>query len=184
MIEYKTLTHFEADDFRRLNQGYTSSEKYFVKKSETIETTVLSLHLMTLEQPYIKRGITDETDIQRLPQVISQGLSLGAYDGNQIVGLALVEAQHWNRSLWVWQFEVQQAYRRQGIGRQLMESLAEKTRQAGLRIIVCETQNTNVPAINFYRKASFSVEGIDLSYYTNNDIDDFEVAIFMKRHIV
>jgi len=106
----------------------------------------------------------------------------GAYDGDQIVGLALAEAQHRNRSLWVWQFEVLEAYRRKGVGRQLMDSLAEKARHAGLRIIVCETQNTNVPAINFYRKAGFSVEGIDISYYTNNDIDNFEVAIFMKKH--
>jgi len=57
-----------------LNQGYISAEKYVVEKNETVETTVLSLHLMTLEQPYIKQGVTDETDIQRLPQVIAQGL--------------------------------------------------------------------------------------------------------------
>ena len=74
MIEYKTLTHLEADDFRRLNQGYILTEKYVVEKRETVETAVLSLHLMPLEQPYIKQGMTDETDIQRLPQVISQGL--------------------------------------------------------------------------------------------------------------
>lgn len=183
MIEYKILTHLEADEFRQLNQGYSSSEKYVVEKNETVETIVLSLLLMTLEQPYIKQGVTDETDIKRLPEVIAQGLSIGAFDGDQIVGLALAEAQHWNRSLWVWQFEVLENYRRKGVGRQLMDSLAEKARQTGLRIIVCETQNTNVPAISFYRKAGFSVEGIDLSYYTNNDIDEFEVTIFMKRQI-
>ena len=183
MIEYKILTQLEADDFRRLNQGYISTAKCVVSKTETPETTAISLHLTTLEQPYIKKGVTDETDVQRLQQVIPQGLSLGAYDEEQIVGIVLAEAQPWNRSLWVWQFEVLEAYRRQGIGRRLMDTLAEKARQAGLRIIVCETQNTNVPAINFYRKVGFTVEGIDLSYYTNTDMQDFEVAIFMKRHV-
>lgn len=181
MIEFKILTQLEADDFRRLNQGYISTAKYVVSKTETPETTAISLHLTALEQPYNKKGVTDETDVQRLQQVIPQGLSLGAFDGKQIMGLALAEAHHWNSSMWVWQFEVLEAYRRQGIGRQLMDTLAEKARQAGLRIIVCETQNTNVPAINFYRKVGFTVEGIDLSYYTNTDMDDFEVAVFMKR---
>jgi len=62
--------------------------------------------------------------------------------------------------------------------------LADKARVAGFRVLVLETQNTNVPAIRFYRKAGFEVEGIDLSYYSNTDITDGEIAIFMKRKIL
>ena len=65
-----------------------------------------------------------------------------------------------------------------------MEALAEKGRAIGLRTIVCETQNTNVPAIEFYRKVGFTVEGIDLSYYTNDDVLNGEVAVFMKRGLI
>lgn len=65
-----------------------------------------------------------------------------------------------------------------------MEALADRARKADLRIMVCETQNTNVPAIEFYRKVSFEVEGIDLSYYSNNDVTNGEVAIFMKKKLI
>jgi len=64
-----------------------------------------------------------------------------------------------------------------------MEALAEKARKAGLRTIVCETQTTNAPAIRFYRKLGFNIEGIDLSCYSNEDFPDGEIAIFMKRRL-
>ena len=65
------------------------------------------------------------------------------------------------------EFHVAETHRRQGIGRQMMEELVERGRASGLRIVVCETQNTNVPAIHFYRRVGFNIEGIDLSYYSN-----------------
>ena len=64
-----------------------------------------------------------------------------------------------------------------------MEALALFTKQADCRVMVCETQNTNVPAICFYRKLGFEVGAVDLSFNTNQDTTDFEVAIFMKRYL-
>ncbi len=64
-----------------------------------------------------------------------------------------------------------------------MECPAEKARRAGFRAIVCETQNTNATAIKIYRKLGFRLEGIDISYYSNNDYPDGEIAVFMKRRL-
>jgi ribosomal protein S18 acetylase RimI-like enzyme len=100
-----------------------------------------------------------------------------------MVGIAIAEKVDWNRSLWVWEFGVAETHRRRGIGRRLMEALADEAKEAGLRIMVCETQNTNVPAIAFYRKVGFEIEGIDLSYYSNSDMTEGEVAIFVKRKL-
>lgn len=83
----------------------------------------------------------------------------------------------------MWEFHVAEGYRGQGIGRKLLDTLIEKGRSAGLRTIVCETQNVNVPAIHFYRKMGFILDGIDLSYYSNEDWPDGEVAVFMKRKL-
>jgi ribosomal protein S18 acetylase RimI-like enzyme len=78
---------------------------------------------------------------------------------------------------------VAQPCQRQGIGRRLMEALAVRATEAGLRVMVCETQNTNLPAIDFYRSVGFEIEGVDLSYYSNRDLIEGEVAIFMKRKL-
>jgi len=53
----------------------------------------------------------------------------------------------------------------------------------GLRIIVWETQTTNVPAIRAARRLGFQLESIDISYYTNADYPAGEMAVFMKRRL-
>lgn len=52
-----------------------------------------------------------------------------------------------------------------------------------MRAVVCETQNTNVAAIRFYRRMGFDIEGVDLSYYSNQDCPDGEVALFLKKRL-
>jgi ribosomal protein S18 acetylase RimI-like enzyme len=183
MVEIHTLTSLEPEDIRSLNVGYTSTAIYRVSKSETPQETIIHLELAPLNQAYIKRWETDDDELANLQEVVRQGLSLAAYDGARMVAIAIAEARRWNCSFWVWEFHVAADYQRKGIGRQLMQVLVEKARSARLRVLVCETQNTNVPAISFYRKVGFSIDGIDLSYYTNRDLSDGEVAIFMKRKL-
>jgi ribosomal protein S18 acetylase RimI-like enzyme len=112
--------------------------------------------------------------------VAQNGCSFGAYDCDALVGVAIAEPRAWHTDLWVWDFHVHAVYRRLGIGRRLMDALAERAREHALRTIVCETQNTNVPAIRFYRSAGFELVGVDLWYYPP-EID--EVALFMKRRL-
>jgi ribosomal protein S18 acetylase RimI-like enzyme len=65
-----------------------------------------------------------------------------------------------------------------------MTEVAARARAAGLRAVVAETQNTNVRAIRFYRRVGFTLEGIDISYYTNEDMQpDRTVALFMKLRL-
>jgi ribosomal protein S18 acetylase RimI-like enzyme len=183
MIQISTLTDLDPADLERINQGYTSTHKYVVQKVETPAQTTLSLTLTPLPVPYTKRWYSDEAELARYRQVVAAGLSRAAYVDGRMAALAIAEAQHWNRSLWIWEFHVEPAYRGQGVGRQLMEAMAIVAQQAGLRVLVCETQNTNVPAINFYRAVGFELDAVDLSYYTNQDIAAGEVAFFMKRKL-
>jgi ribosomal protein S18 acetylase RimI-like enzyme len=78
---------------------------------------------------------------------------------------------------------VSEKHRRLKVGKRLMESVIELAKSKGFRAVVLETQNTNVPAIEFYMKCGFELDGIDLSYYTNNDVESGELAFFMKRKL-
>jgi ribosomal protein S18 acetylase RimI-like enzyme len=185
MIDIRPLAHLNPDDLHHLVTGYTSGAKYQLTRTESDQQFALMLELVPLPQPYRKRyDHLDTETIERYQQVSAFGFSFGAYIVKQCVGIALAEPRHWNRSLWVWELHVADTYRRRGIGRQLVEALAEKGCAAGLRTLVCETQNTNVPAMCFYRKVGFRIEGIDLSYYTNDDFPDGEIAVFMKKSLV
>jgi ribosomal protein S18 acetylase RimI-like enzyme len=181
MVAIKTLRQLSQKDLDRIMAGYTSTESYIVSKDETLERTTISLQLVTLDRPYVKRWGPDA--IEQYTGCFRHDLSLGAYDGDQLVGIAMAEPRRWNGTLWIWQFGVLESHWRQGIGLRLMDLLAERARTAGLRVMVAETQNTNVPAIRFYRAAGFEIDAVDLSYYSNHDLPDGEVAIFMKRKL-
>ncbi len=184
-VEIRPLVDLPAAVLGSLIVGYESAMRYAVSQTETPAQTVIALTLEPLARPYRKRWDPPDAALAEhyagLPKL---GFSLGAWAGEQWVGLALAEPRAWNKSLWVWEFHVAAEFQGRGVGRRLMAVLAERARAAGLRTMVCETQNTNVPAIQFYRAVGFALEGIDLSYYTNADLEpQGEVALFMKRRL-
>lgn len=184
LIHVRPIAQLNTHDLHRLVTGYTTDYKYQVSKRESDEQFVLALELVPLSQPYHKRY--DHLDAETLKlyrQVLASGFSFGAYIGEECIGITLAELRYWNKSLWVWELHVAESHRRRRIGQQLIDTLAEKARAVGLRALICETQNTNIPAIRFYQKMGFHIEGIDLSYYSNDDFPDGEIAIFMKKRI-
>jgi ribosomal protein S18 acetylase RimI-like enzyme len=129
-------------------------------------------------------SIFDATTVQRYTQMLGAGFSFAAYNGELLVGLIIAEPQEWNQSVSVWEFHVSPTHRRSGIGRQLMASVEAQARRSALRAIVCETQNTNAAAILVYRKLGFTIEGIDLSLYSNTDYPDGDIAVFLRRRLL
>lgn len=185
MIAIRKLVDLSSADLRRLVVGYTSDATYRVTRSESEPRSVFTLELVPLTVPYRKRyDHLDAGTVADYQRMASLGYSFGAYDGGQCVGLGLAEPSHWNKTLFVHELHVADTHQRRGIGRQLVEALAEKGRANGFRILLCETQNTNFPAIHFYRQTGFHLEGFDLSHYRNDDYPDGEIAVFMKRKLV
>lgn len=163
--------------------GYATESKYRVSKIESETRTVIEIELVELENELYKTYINSEEDYERYSKIAPMGYSLGAYIGTDLVGIVIAEEMQWNNTLLIWHFQVAEDYRRKSIGKQLMNELARLAKTNRIRAINLETQNTNVNAIRFYRKCGFEIEGVDLSYYTNNDVQDGEVAIFMKCKI-
>jgi streptothricin acetyltransferase len=183
MIEIKPYAQFNLAQFLSIYSGYTSYEKYAVDKTESDAGTQIKLKLVQLEHPYTRRWDTSAEDVQHYTRMIEQGYSLAAFEGSSMIGIGLATPVVWNKTFWVWEFHITESWRGKGVGRRLMEALAEKGKTAGMRTMLCETQNTNVPAIRFYRKMGFHIEGVDISYYTNQDYPDGEMALFMKKKL-
>ena len=186
MIEIQKLKRSDLteSELLRLTAGYTSNECYRIQREESDDSTTISLKLVQLDEPYVKRfEPDDDEEYDRYCRYVDLGMSLGVYEDGKLQGLALTETVAWNKTLWIWEFHIAPHLHGQGLGRQMMEHVADLAKDAGLRVMVCETQNTNVPAIRFYRKVGFVLDGIDLSYYSNDAVPMGEVAIFMKRHL-
>lgn len=185
MIAIRPLTAVTEADLSRLIIGYTSTARYAVSKTEAVARTTITLDWVALEQPHVKRWDSPDPELrERYLRMPAMGFSFGAYDGETLAGLALAEPQAWNRELWIWEFHVAVEHQRRGLGRRLMEAVAARARAGGMHCLVVEVQNTNAPAIQFYRAAGFAIEAVDLSYYTNADLEPGgEVALFMKRRL-
>lgn len=184
MLTIQPLAHIDQQVLQRLIIGYETDEVYRVTKSENDTVTSFEVSLTSLPRRFVKRyGPLDSTTAQRYIAIAQAGHSFAAYDEGQCVALAVNEVQSWNASLTIWEFHVAPSHQGRGIGRRLMETVADLARSQHLRLLMCETQSTNVPAIRFYRALGFVLDGIDLSLYTNQDYPDGEIAIYMKRYL-
>lgn len=184
MITVKKLRQFTIEDEKSFGlNGFVTNEIYEVSKEENYDEIKISLKLRRLEEPLIKEWPHIEKDIEWYNEIIKQELSLGAYDNEKLIGVLIVEKREWNNSLWVADIAIAEEYRGKGIGSLLMDNLFKLARVKQVRIIGLETQSTNLPAILFYRKNGFELDGVDLSLYTNNDIENKEVALYMKKKI-
>ena len=185
MIDIRPLTQVSDDDLRRIITGYTSPARYRVLKTESAQLTTFSLELVQLETPYIKRDdfFPDDEDVQHSLDASRDGRSLGAYEGDRLIAIALAAAQTWSNRLWLHEFHVEESHRGMGIGTRLMTALIEQGKQGVFRALFCETQTTNVPAIRFYRKLGFTLDGINLSMYSNHDYPNGEIALYFKLNL-
>jgi len=184
MIAIRPLTHFDPARFVALASGYTTAAIYRVACVESDAETTFRLSLEPLPAPREFRFPYSAAELERYGNYALGPFGLGAFDGERLVAIALGEEHTWNRSLWVAEFHVDAAYQRRGIGRQLMEAMAARGRAAGLRALILETQNTNVNAIRFYRAVGLTLDGVNISHYTNDDVGpDGTVALFMTRRL-
>ena len=168
---------------RLITAGYTSTEAYQVAREETPDRIRFELRLIQLDQPVVKRYPLDAQMIARYLALVTAGHAFGAFVDEACVGIALCEPHTWNVSLFIHEFRIAPGFQRMGIGRALMAAVEENARAEGMRRVVLETQTTNVPAIRFYRALGFTLDAVDISLYSNDDLARGEVAVFMKKPV-
>jgi len=183
-MEIKRLAALTEDELLSLGEfGYMSMHQYEAIAESTADAFSIRLDLVQLNEPFVKQESNDGDDAVDYEKMAKLGYSFGMYDGGKLIALAISEPQRWNNTLMIWHFQVHEHYKRQGCGTRLMEQVVESARRGGFRAVTLETQNTNVAAVRFYRQCGFTIEGIDLSLYSNRDTGKEEVALFMRKKL-
>jgi ribosomal protein S18 acetylase RimI-like enzyme len=172
-----------ADLLRFPLDGYESGTSYRVMRIESAERTAIELELYTREEPFIKKWEPFGEDRERFEAILAEGNSYFLLEEGDPVGLFLLEKYEWNNCLNIELIEVVKGKRGRGYGRMMLDRIYEIARSMGVRAIRLEAQATNGAAIGFYRRQGYAVEGVDLSLYTNADLETQEVAVFMKRKL-
>jgi ribosomal protein S18 acetylase RimI-like enzyme len=184
MNSIRPITSISQNELETIIPGYSSSSVFEVQTVTGENGTTFSLTLKKLDRPFVKaHDYSDPATLAHYNEVANQGASFGAFVDEKLVGFILGEVQSWNSTLVIREFGVLPASRRHGIGRSLLEKGLAHAKQEGLRGVLCETQTTNVPAIRLYQKFGFAIQGLDLSLYSNHDLEKGEVAIFLRKAI-
>lgn len=100
-------------------------------------------------------------------------------DNGKPLGYLEVDIESWNNRLRISELLILEEYRYLGYGSILIDKAKEIAKEKNAREIILETQSCNSKAIDFYIKNGFSVNGIDLSCYSNDDISKKEVRLEM-----
>ncbi|SHG11427.1 GNAT family N-acetyltransferase [Pedobacter caeni] len=180
-IQIRKLDQLTLADYSSLgNTGYCSDAVYDLSKQGDPQHFSISFALRRLEQPYQKYWSASAEDLEDYNLTIVQGHSFGAYLDEQLVGLLIAEERTWNNSLWIEYLEVNAMFQGLGFGAALIKQVVAHARTDQFRLVMLETQNTNVPAIRFYKKQGFVVDGVQLSLYHEQP---GEQAVFMVYHL-
>lgn len=122
----------------------------------------------TLDKGYHGRLFEDHIEEPRV---------LAAVCENKQVGWIELGYDRWNNRMRVWEFLVEEEFRKRGIGTLLMNYAVKVAKEKGARMLVLETQTNKETAIKFYLNFGFKLIGLDIAAYSNEDIEKKEIRL-------
>jgi ribosomal protein S18 acetylase RimI-like enzyme len=186
--DIRPMTELDIPRLAEIRPGFVSLSILTVERIGTGIESGWRLVEHELPEPFDKGRAYDFDRVEqanirrRLRQ--GDGLHLVVEWQGRIAGVLDVTPQDWNHTALVWNIMLDTAIRRQGVGRELFRSAVEWARQMGYRALIFETQTNNVPACKFYAAMGCQLEGIRETFYTNEDVERDEVAIFWAYRLV
>jgi ribosomal protein S18 acetylase RimI-like enzyme len=108
-------------------------------------------------------------------------VSVAAWEGEALLGFALVREERWNRRAVLADFYITPDSRGQGIGTAMLDEVIRRVAETESRHLWIESQNINFPAIQFYRQMGFEICGFDAALYDGRHSK--EIAIYLVKDI-
>jgi ribosomal protein S18 acetylase RimI-like enzyme len=104
-----------------------------------------------------------------------------AVDDGEIRGFATAEYEAWHRRVNLWFLYISPAWRRQGVGRALLERVEAYGRDRGAKRVWLETSSANVPGVAAYARLGYVLCGADRTYYDN--YMPGETALYLAKEL-
>ena len=130
--------------------------------------------------PPLRKDYPLANDVDTLPTFAA--VIVAAVDA-QLVGLAALQVEAWNRRARLDHCYVAPAVRGQGVGRALIDAVVAHADALAARCVWLETQNINYPAIQFYERVGFVWCGLDTALYERHAAAGEEIALFFVRQL-
>ena len=172
-MEIKKLGRLNSSSLRELgNNGYTTNKIYVVDRVEKDGILSFNIAIKDVEAPVKKNWQLDKDDIEDYNEIIDEKHSLSAFENNKFVGMLISEESD-DITLFIEHLLILENQRKKGIGEKLVRKLMEYAVTKKFKYIELETENTNVAAIELFKKLNFRITGLNLKSGT------LEVAVIM-----
>jgi len=100
-------------------------------------------------------------------------------DDGGVRGFATAGYEAWHERLVLWFLYIAPAWRRRGLGRQLLARVEAHGRQVGASHVWLETSDVNVPGVAAYERLGYALCGADRLYY--GSYMPGEAAIYLAK---
>ena len=170
-ILIRQMDAFSLPDVDRCGDPFTVDSRLALK----VEDGEISYEIVPLP-PYEKQYSSEPLDYASYVKSPDRAVLL-AYAGGELAGQIRI-FKNWNAFAYVPEIAVKAEFRRQGVGRALMQAAIEWAKGAGCPGLMLETQDINVAACRFYESCGFQLGGFDQLLYKGQDPDSQETALF------
>lgn len=194
-MEYTTYRDEEPEDkdaIDSLDDSFASDRYWEAGSFSTDQHSKgggISLMLKQANHPilktYPKGDEKSNAEEEKEDQEDENWYGLVAVDKNDDAICGVIRARYydWNKRMAITEFKVDHAFRRQGIGRGLMDEMVYIARTVyRANHVWLEVTNINVPAIEAYQAMGFEICGYDKFLYEGTESEG-EFAIYMARSV-
>ncbi len=139
-------------------------------ENDVLRYTVVSM------PPYQKRYPAEELDYVTYLHQPDRGIFFACVD-ERLTGQIIVR-KNWNHYAYIEDIVVDAGFRRQGVGRALLQHAVAWARARQLAGVMLETQNNNVAACRLYETCGFQLAGFDRCLYKGLHPGTDEIALY------
>ncbi len=158
---------------------YTSEYYYDISVDRTEDGFRIPIQKKRFEKPFTHVPEDGDYPDKLYEDWWENAEAYGITEDGQLLAAIEVCPEEWSNRLLITELFVSERIRGQGYGRQLIDLAKKITEDRGYRVLMLETQSSNVNAVDFYLHQGFTLIGFDTCCYTNRDIQRKEVRFNM-----
>ncbi|GAB4545664.1 MAG: hypothetical protein OHK0023_04300 [Anaerolineae bacterium] len=172
VVNYRPLSIAELPKLVQIRARYVTDTVLAVRRIGSFPHFGWQLEEVPIDPPYDKGDLYNfspdtQAFIQSRMDRPDEAYTLVAESDDKFVGMLDMELQSWNNTAFIWNLMIDQAYRRQGIGKHFWQLAVAQANRWQVRAITLETQHTNVAACYFYQHMGCELIGLNEMLYGN-----------------
>ena len=158
---------------------YTSAEYYDISVNRTGSGFQIPIEKKPFEHVFTHRSEDGEYPDRLYEDWWEGAEAYGIVENGELLGAVEICPEEWSNRLLVTELFVHEKLRGRGYGHRLISLAKDLTVERNYRVLMLETQSSNVNAVDFYLHEGFTLIGFDSCCYTNKDLERKEVRFNM-----